>query len=268
MQAPVICAPPPAITPSTNITIYNHLQSLCGRPLIPVTNPSPIDFYTMGVAYLLAGQSDRAIPLFQKLGVSSQGILYLRFQPEFRQDTDKLASLVYVAIHLNPYKEGGKNPYRDLLISINDYQEWGMPSQAADLHDLIVRYETEDTLRYWLSATEALYLRGDIDGADRLYIKAKQMWPYERILHQRHGGLLLQNNRWAEAIVAGKEWLTYFPEDSHAMYQIGQSYYRSGQYDEAVRWLTKALQNLSTEEVSIRDAIEDTLVKIAEKSND
>lgn len=261
-QTPANCTP---ITSSQPETLLNWLHFFCGEPLAVVSTPTVIDLYTTGLAYLQAGNVAEAIPPLQAVQVSSQAILYLRTNPTFSQDATQLANLATVAAQLVPFTDMGQNPYRDILGAISDYLAWEMPDQAAALHELIARYESPAALRYWLSAAEAARLHGDMDRSDEFLQTAKQMWPQERILHQRHGQLLLQDNRWAAAIVAGQEWLQYFPADARAMYQIGHACYRAGELALAKTWLEQAVANLSETDEPLRATIQADLTKISEQ---
>lgn len=267
MQSPPDCFDIGGKVLATNLTLHNRRQLLCDQSLTLTSDSTPIDTYTLAVSHLHQGNVDLAIDLFKEINVSSHVILSLRIEPGYRDNPAKLASLVAVALQLPFYRESGNNPYRHILAAINDYLDWGLPMQAAELHEFIAYHEPPSELRHWLSATDAAQLRGEIDKANDLYAEAKKIWPDELLLHRRHGSLLLRENRWQDAIRAGQEWLIVHPEDGRAMSQIGQAYYRFGEYGEAELWLNQALIQLPTTDMSSRVVIENMLSDISAWKN-
>jgi tetratricopeptide (TPR) repeat protein len=114
------------------------------------------------------------------------------------------------------------------------------PAALADLGSARERMPDSPLVYYGLARAYAL--QGDLDlaveNAEKAYSLDITLLP----LYLLRGELYLRQERYDDALQALRTYTTYETKDAHALALVGECYYRTGDYTEAIDFLTKALR--------------------------
>lgn len=128
-----------------------------------------------------------------------------------------------------------------LVQSVTDYEDRPELSVIAEKGILYLLKQNRETTRIVITAANFYLTTGKIESALALFQKATDLQPGNAQVWIQRIQILLEQNRYDEAVAVGLQANEYVPENAVIYYFIGVAHYSNDNKNEALTWLEKSV---------------------------